>query len=278
MKNFFNRYLIRLLAIFIFLINANNAWSQGFDPKESQKIVPPSPTAAALGKYGEIPVSTYTGIPNIQIPLHQIKVRDLLLPINISYHAGGVKAEEGASWVGLGWSLNAGGVITRSTVGYNDLNSLTGFPFSFPHDPNTINSPSLLSSESNSNQKVDVEPDIFYFNVAGRSGKFVLNKDADHQFPIYGTVISQEKVQIICDVVNVTEFTWTIILEDGTKFIFQTPEITLHRTNSSEDPSGPFGGLRPPASQDPWFPKEQDMENRNPDFQIPSAWYLNQQV
>ncbi|MFM9837591.1 MAG: RHS repeat domain-containing protein [Cyclobacteriaceae bacterium] len=271
MMNSSNGYLIRLLVIFILLIVTCNGWSQAFDPKESQKIVPPSPTAAALGKYGEIPVSTYTGIPSIQIPLHQIKVRDIQLPIDLSYHAGGVKVEEEASWVGLGWSLNAGGIITRSTVGYDDLNAVTGFPFSYLHDPNTINSFSLLLSEARYNNRVDVEPDIFYFNVAGRSGKFVLNKDADHQFPIYGTVISQEKIQIMCEVVNTSEFKWTVILEDGTKYIFRTPEITLHRTNSSESGVG-----KPAPSQDPWFPKDQDMEDRNPDFEIPTAWYLDQ--
>ncbi|MEL6627967.1 MAG: hypothetical protein AAFO96_08895 [Bacteroidota bacterium] len=33
-------------------------------------ITPPSPTAAALGKYGEIPVSHFTGIPHVSIKHH----------------------------------------------------------------------------------------------------------------------------------------------------------------------------------------------------------------
>ncbi|HLZ88470.1 MAG TPA: hypothetical protein VKQ52_14540, partial [Puia sp.] len=53
-----------------------------------------SPNAAALGKYGELPVSYYTGIPNINIPLYEIKTGSLDLPISLSYHAGGIKVEE----------------------------------------------------------------------------------------------------------------------------------------------------------------------------------------
>lgn len=57
-------------------------------------------------------MSYYTGVPNISVPLYSIKGRELELPVELNYHAGGVRVEEIASWVGIGWSLNAGGVIT----------------------------------------------------------------------------------------------------------------------------------------------------------------------
>src|SRR5262245_35313882 len=84
------------------------------------KLTPASPNTASLGKYGEIPVGYYTGITNINIPLFNIKSRELELPVSLSYHAGGIKIEEQASWVGLGFSLNAGGVITRNVRGLPD--------------------------------------------------------------------------------------------------------------------------------------------------------------
>jgi hypothetical protein len=79
-----------------------------------------SPTAASLGKYGDIPVSYNTGIPNISIPIYTIKAGSLSLPITLNYHTSGLKVEEEASWVGAGWSLNAGGVITRTVIGAAD--------------------------------------------------------------------------------------------------------------------------------------------------------------
>ena len=76
--------------------------------------VPPSPTVAALNEYVDVPVSLYTGVPQIDIPLYEINSLELSLPISLSYHSNGVKVEETPSWVGANWSLNAGGVISRN--------------------------------------------------------------------------------------------------------------------------------------------------------------------
>jgi len=80
-----------------------------------------SPEAASLGKYGEIPVSEYTGVPQIDIPLYTVKSGELELPISLSYHASGIKVNQEATWVGLGWDLMAGGCISRVVSGKNDL-------------------------------------------------------------------------------------------------------------------------------------------------------------
>src|SRR5579872_7037063 len=79
-----------------------------------------SPTAASLAKYGDIPVGYHTGIPEIDIPIYTIKNGPVEMPINLRYHASGLKVQEQASWVGAGWCLDAGGVITRTVVGAAD--------------------------------------------------------------------------------------------------------------------------------------------------------------
>ena len=53
--------------------------------------IPPSPTAASLGIYGAVPVGHYTGIPQIEIPLYEIKCGSLTIPISLSYHASGIR-------------------------------------------------------------------------------------------------------------------------------------------------------------------------------------------
>src|ERR1700722_14091171 len=73
-----------------------------------------TPEAAAFTKYGNIPVSTYTGTANVSVPLYTIQEGDINLPISVNYHTGGIKVQEEATWVGLGWSLDAGGQITRA--------------------------------------------------------------------------------------------------------------------------------------------------------------------
>ncbi|CAL1516427.1 hypothetical protein [Chitinophaga sp. MM2321] len=159
------------------------------------KVIGPSPTAASIQKYGDFKVGTYTGVPNINIPLYTIQLKDLTVPISISYHGGGIKVDEEASRVGLGWSLNAGGSISRNVLGLDDLwqqslgpNSfdLLGFPYlplvnalslrfgGYTYD--ISNKLGLTVDPSMTNVTLDLEPDIFYYNLLGNSGKFMLQK------------------------------------------------------------------------------------------------------
>ena len=61
-----------------------------------------SPTAASLGKFGDIPVSYHTGIPHIDIPIYTVESGSIKLPIGLSYHAAGLKVQDNAGWVGAG--------------------------------------------------------------------------------------------------------------------------------------------------------------------------------
>src|SRR5688572_30149168 len=90
------------------------------DGSEFLKVIPPSPEASSLGKYGDHTVSLYTGQQQIDIPIFSISESDINLPISLSYSTGGIKADEVASWAGLGWTLNAGGVVSRSMRGLPD--------------------------------------------------------------------------------------------------------------------------------------------------------------
>ncbi|WP_295231749.1 hypothetical protein [Sediminibacterium sp.] len=90
---------------------------------ELKKVpIAPSPNASAIGKFGEIPVSLSTGIPSIQVPMYQYQSNDKGISVDVSlrYHAGGHKVDDMAANVGLGWSLNAGGVVSRTMRGRPD--------------------------------------------------------------------------------------------------------------------------------------------------------------
>lgn len=86
-----------------------NIYSQ---PLNDLPVVNSIPTSAfEFIKFGELPVNEYAGLPNISIPIYTLKDGDLSLPIALSYHAGGIRVAEEASWVGLGWSLNFGNIV-----------------------------------------------------------------------------------------------------------------------------------------------------------------------
>lgn len=80
-----------------------------------------TPEAAAFKKYGEEAVNEYTGTANISVPLYTIKCRDIEIPIVLQYDASGIKVEQEASWVGLGWNLMVGGCVNYVSAGGTDI-------------------------------------------------------------------------------------------------------------------------------------------------------------
>ncbi|MEZ2440402.1 DUF5977 domain-containing protein [Chitinophaga sp. RCC_12] len=87
---------------------------------EMRKIPITSPDVASLTKAAEFPVTYFNGRPEVSIPIYTIRTGDLEFPISLSYNGGGIRVSEEASWVGLGWTLNVGGVISRQIKGADD--------------------------------------------------------------------------------------------------------------------------------------------------------------
>lgn len=54
----------------------------GQNEEKPAEIIPPSPNAASLGQYGDVPVSKYTGVPSISIPLYTIRSGEMKLPVS----------------------------------------------------------------------------------------------------------------------------------------------------------------------------------------------------
>jgi YD repeat-containing protein len=133
-----------------------------------------SPEAANLGKFGNIPVSYFTGIPSITIPVYEINIGSIKLPISLDYHAGGIRVEETSSSVGLGWALNGIGVISRNVVGRPD--ELQGGYIGAPNAADVTFNDVLFLYDARDGFS-DTEPDIFQYNVNGLSGKFIFRND-----------------------------------------------------------------------------------------------------
>lgn len=114
---------MRKIFIIIFIILGFKALAQNPEIKnEMPAIIGPSPNVAALMKFEEIPVSNYTGVPDVSIPLFSSPTlsKDIDLNIALKYHPASVAANEVATDVGLGWSLFAGGTISRTVRGLPD--------------------------------------------------------------------------------------------------------------------------------------------------------------
>lgn len=115
------------------------------------------PTQPEVNSFTPIGVSDmvdpFTGDFTYNIPLMDVEG----YPLNISYNSG-ITMDQDASWVGLGWNLNAG-AITRS---------LRGLPDDFNGDEvvKELNVKPTINLEVNASLK----PEILGFNVSGGGG------------------------------------------------------------------------------------------------------------
>ncbi|MBB6130142.1 DUF5977 domain-containing protein [Mucilaginibacter lappiensis] len=204
------KYILLTLLLFIVccqsVLFAQSGTPSISEYKSFDKI--PSPDAASLGKYGQIPVSLYTGQANIQIPLYTIHEKGINIPIGLIYNATGNKVNQNAGWTGLGWTLPVG-AITRKKSGEaddcyggtltsdgGDVRFRTGYylrtlfnqyhqndryvppGFHLPNIDLGITDWATTGNVDNGNYlawQVDRDPDEFTFNFNGISGSFFLD-------------------------------------------------------------------------------------------------------
>lgn len=222
-----------------------------------------SPNAASLGKFIDAPVNMHTGIPTIGIPIYKIKEGPIELPISLNYHAGGLKVMEPASWVGAGWALNTGGLISRTVQGIPDeaftgaapaVNNNMGSHFTNYgyHSYMEIAGVSTSAQLSDLNAgRCDGEPDMFNFSFGGYSGKFIFGEE---RMPIL--LPEQDlKIEYIYEVgLNKSIDAFIITTPDGIKYFFgATPSTTdidpVERTN----PWTATNGMNPTAATSTWY-------------------------
>ena len=217
------RKSIYLLVALNMLFSGKRVYSQvteGFQLTNFQdKTIPASPTTDALGEYGFAPVELSKGQLNISIPIWEIKGTILSLPINLSYRPG-VKIEDTSEYAGHGWSLLAGGVITRDVRGEID-------PF-----PRIDLKDALSYSETISvlSHQFDAAPDTFNYNFMGYSGQFALENDLLTPYFIK----EQRNWKLDYTISNNNIDGITITTEDGTIYIFGEVETTSLEINGGE--------------------------------------------
>ncbi|WP_163409894.1 choice-of-anchor D domain-containing protein [Flavobacterium ajazii] len=283
-KSFFFTVSLLFINLKIFSQAPNPAPAPNYAAEPSIQ----SPNAASLGKFGDIPVSLFTGAPNINIPLTEIKNGSINVPIYLQYDAGGCRPDQHPTWVGLNWSLQAGGVIRRNTNGkfdenvciyyntYTNLSDYCGTPASYYDSYTTLNANnwSTLSGR-------DLSPDEFSFNVNNISGKFMLNHE--------GKWIVQSKENLNLKVVHEMQTNYSVNFGSGnailprsfTKFILTTGDGTQYifggQPNAIEFSlpatiSFPtYVGTHPPD-----MPDYSSLDDGWETYIQPSAWHLSE--
>lgn len=204
------------------------------------------PDAAAFQKYSFNPVSLNTGVSNISVPLFNVVKGELSETITLEYHTGGIKVNERATRQGLGWLLNAGGMITRTIQGAQADEHPNGF----------LNKRGLMPSSSNPNialgdnynypdlafqdfcyniatdpyrrRRIDLEPDLFTYKFGDKSGVFY--------FSSTGKIVTEGLDPIKIETSN--DLSWFKITdENGVVYMFELTQASVI-SNSTQLLSG----------------------------------------
>lgn len=222
------------------------------------EIIKPSPDVVAFEKYGNIPVSLYTGVPEIKVPIYEIRNKEIAVPVSLSYHAGGITVNEEASRVGLGWILQSGGMISRTIRGIDDFRY--GYGYLKNSVPEIFNSQVaqilstgsagnvsgtgeceqsiggqmidfsnvLYASDNDLEWMIDMEPDLYNYNFLGYTGSFTINKDL--------SIVSESKNSLRIELL-MGDSTWLVTTPDGVKYYFDTRETNNFFANHANTTS-----------------------------------------
>ncbi|CAA7386955.1 DUF5977 domain-containing protein [Chryseobacterium fistulae] len=177
------------LVVFLFSINITAQITRPF----ANNALFLSPEVSAFQKYNLHDINLYTGKINLSIPIYEIKTGNIIVPITISYNSGGIKIDNIASSVGMGWNLSAGGSVIRTIKDIEDhsiVNSM-GHGGSKLTELGSLASPTDIISSSNTNPvftqsaKIDASPDVFTAVGPGIHTRFYLsnlNRGNPHDF------------------------------------------------------------------------------------------------
>ncbi len=183
--------IIAAVAILLILVSFSMGFSQQPTDVQNQinqlmpQPVPPSPNVASLGKFGDYQVGYFSGLPEISIPLYEIKSGDLSIPISLSYHASGIKPTDIASWVGMGWALSAGGQVSRNVQGMPDEQYFYNSSNPVNYNPTVCNNFHYLQDITLNRR--DTQADIFSYSMPGGNGKFLLGPNGGTAYPVPAT-------------------------------------------------------------------------------------------
>ena len=226
---------ISLFLLLFLLLKATVMYSQDGHPETNFRIVPVSPNAASLGTFGMIPTDNYVGQANLTIPIYEIDLDGKKFPIALSYHTDGTRVAQEATWIGLGWTLQAGGCVVRQVQGTDDFAARGCYNLT---DAPWLTNPRFEVTDQNLEKYMgyfkgdyDAEPDMFYFNAGGHSGSMYFDVlKNNRQLNAVPTIQTQEKV--VKMVYNTSNKTWTMTDLEGYVYSFSTKEITYYFLNT----------------------------------------------
>ena len=195
----------------------------------------PGQQAQGMLESKNVTVDHTTGMFHYRIPLYTLKSGGYELPISLNYTASGVRTEDRPGITGYNWTLNCGGVVTRTVRGgIADETPTTGYLWQ-----ELYSTPLQDDFKKVNRHERDGESDIFTAVFNGQSVNFILTKDDDDKFhaePLERTNVRIETEQLYNQITG-----WVITDESGNRYIYREAETTQ---NIYKEDANSFNGVR----------------------------------
>ena len=155
----------------------------------------PTPKAMEMTRYGHLSPDLNGGTMSFDIPVYTYSDKDFDIPISLHYYSEGFRPAQQTGEAGLGWTLMAGGAITREIVGLDDFK--TGGMSHFYGELNdddmyslsgTVGfSPTTGQAYFGNYDQLELTSDIYHFMMPGHYGSFMLVHKGQGKFKVFGT-------------------------------------------------------------------------------------------
>lgn len=188
----------------------------------------PGQQSQGLLESRNVTVDYSTGIFHYQIPLYTLKSGDYELPISLRYTGKGVKVSDNPGLVGYNWTLDTGGIVTRTVRGgIPDEDYNYGY-LKFENDPTPLSEDATRVNR----HKRDGECDIFTAVFGSKSVNFIIRKDGNGD--LYAEPLERTDVKIECEGSRSFISGWTVTDNDGTRYNYMRTEWTCNLNKQDE--------------------------------------------
>jgi hypothetical protein len=208
----------------------------GIAQAQNNTGIPSTPEAYSFIQQVERPINIHTGAMSQSISLFSLDANEFKLNINLSYFSNGIKVGDIASRVGMGWSLDCGGMISCKVNNYPDVG---GYSQEWEHGYETSLNPGL-------------EQDIFYYQIPDHKGKFIVQGNENTGYVV--RPITKEDIIIS---INSTGTEYTITDEKGIRYFFQRGEYITNKHDyvapPVDDQGQPFRTWHKMGFYSSWF-------------------------
>lgn len=175
MKNKITIYKSILLILFLncSFVEAFSQETNSVQVIDNEYYKQVNPESWNFQQYSYSALNHNSGKANVEIPIYEINIGRISVPIKLSYNTTGIKVEEPSSYVGLGWSLVANGRITRRIMG--GLMDLYEYKVGAT-DTKKLGYQKKGNYDYNESYFIDQAPDLFYCSAPGLSANFFFSK------------------------------------------------------------------------------------------------------